>query len=227
MCPGCEEPILARDNVPILSWLLLGGRCRRCGARIAVRYPLVEAAAGILFAAVAWVHGLDWTLPALLAFTWALVVATVIDLEHRIIPNRLTFRLAPGLLVWLLVAAWVTGEWTDLRRAAIAGIAVPGVMLLLSESFRLLRGQPGIGMGDIKLAVSIGLVVGYLGGWELLIFAYGTMISGVVIAVGLILAGRARLASRIPYGPYLAVGALLAMLFGAPLSDVLEAWLGV
>ena len=95
-------------------------------------------------------------------------------------------------------------------------------MLALSELFRLVRGQAGIGMGDIKLAVSIGLVVGYLGGWELVVFFYATAISAVVVAFGLILAGRAKLATRIPYGPYLALGAMTAVLAGGPLTRLLE-----
>lgn len=226
-CPSCDEPIRPYDNVPVLSWLLLRGRCRNCGAPIRARYPLVELGTGVLFAAVALVRGADWLLVALLAFTWVLVVATAIDLEHRIIPNRLTYRAAPVLLVLLLIPTIANSEWADFRRALIVGIAVPGFMLALSETFRLLRGQVGMGMGDIKLAVSIGLVVGYLGGWEVVIFAYGTMISAVVIAVGLMLAGRAKLATRIPYGPYLAIGSMLAVLFGAPLSDALVSWLGV
>jgi len=113
------------------------------------------------------------------------------------------------------------------RVSAIAGIAVPGVMFLLSESFRLLRGQPGIGMGDIKLAISLGLVVGYLGGIEIIVFAYGTIVSAVIIALGLVLAGRAKLASRIPFGPYLAVGSLIPILAGEASTDLVRGVLGL
>jgi leader peptidase (prepilin peptidase) / N-methyltransferase len=166
----------------------------------------------VFFGAVAWVWGLDPLLPALLVLTWSLVVATAIDLEHRIIPNRLTFRLPVVLLPLLVLAAAVDGAWPDLLRGIIAAVAVPGVMLALSELFRLLRGQPGIGMGDIKLAISLGLVIGYLGGFELVVFAYATIISAVVIAIVLLLLGKAKLASRIPFGPYLAVGAMVVVL---------------
>ena len=226
-CPGCGEAIRPLDNVPVVSWLALRGRCRHCDAPISVRYPLIEALTGVLFGAVAWVWGLDPLLPALLVFTWSLGVATVIDLEFRIIPNRLTLRLPLVLLPLIFGAAAFDGAWVDLRRAVIAGIAVPGVMFLLSEAFRLLRGQPGIGMGDIKLAISIGLVVGYLGGLELVVFAYATIISAVVIAIGLMLAGRAKLASRIPFGPYLAVGSLLTVLAGDQLTGLLRSYLGL
>jgi leader peptidase (prepilin peptidase) / N-methyltransferase len=226
-CPGCGVPIRPVDNLPIVSWLVLRGRCRACGTPIAVRYLLVETATGILFVLTAAVWGLDPLLPALLVFVWSLVVASVIDLEFRIIPNRLTLRLPLVLVPLLVSAAAIDGAWTDLRRALIAGVAVPGVMFGLSEGFRALRGQAGIGMGDVKLAISIGLVVGYLGGLHLVVFAYGSMISAVVIALALLLAGRARLATRIPFGPYLAIGSLLAVLAGEPLTSAIRSYLGV
>jgi leader peptidase (prepilin peptidase) / N-methyltransferase len=211
-CPSCGTQIRAVDNIPVISWIALKGRCRECDAPISPRYLVVEVITGMLFGAVAWVWGLDPLLPVLLVLTWSLVVATAIDLEHRIIPNRLTFRLPVVLLPLLVLAAAVDGAWPDLLRGIIAAVAVPGVMLALSELFRLLRGQPGIGMGDIKLAISLGLVIGYLGGFELVVFAYATIISAVVIAIVLLLLGKAKLASRIPFGPYLAVGAMVVVL---------------
>jgi leader peptidase (prepilin peptidase) / N-methyltransferase len=195
-----------------VSWLVLRGRCRHCGTRIPARYPLIEASTGLLFGAVVWTWGLDPLVPALLVFVWALVVASAIDLEHRIIPNRLTLRLPIVLLVLVGGAAALERDPRGLVRAIVAGIAVPAVMLAFSEAFRLLRGQPGIGMGDVKLGISLGLVVGYLGGWHLLVFAYASVIAAVLVAVVLMLAGRARMASRIPFGPYLSVGALVAVL---------------
>jgi leader peptidase (prepilin peptidase) / N-methyltransferase len=226
-CPGCGTAIAARDNIPVVSWIVLRGRCRHCETSIPARYLLVEAATGALFAGVAWSWGLDPLVPALLVLTWALVVATAIDLEFRIIPNRLTYRLPLVLLPLVAAAAWYDGAWIDLRRAVITGLALPTVMLLLSEAFRLLRGQPGIGMGDIKLAISLGLVVGYLGVMEIVVFAYGSVISAVVIAIALMLLGRARLASRIPFGPYLAIGTMLVVLAGEPLTGVVRSWLGL
>lgn len=226
-CPTCGEPIRPLDNVPVASWLALRGRCRHCDAPISARYLAVEVVTGALFVTTALVWGLGPLLPALLVFVWSLVVATVIDLEHRIIPNRLTVRLPFVLAPLLFGAAAFDGAWLDLRRAAIAGILVPGAMLGLSEIFRLVRGQAGIGMGDIKLAASIGMVVGYLGGLHLVVFAYGSILSAVVIAIGLMVAGRAKLASRIPFGPYLAIGSLLAVLAGEPLTEMLRQYLGM
>jgi leader peptidase (prepilin peptidase) / N-methyltransferase len=227
LCPACGTLIAARDNIPVVSWLVLRRRCRGCGEPISARYAVVELMTAILFGAVAWVWGFEPLLPALLVFTWSLVVATAIDLEHRIIPNRLTYRLPFVLLPLLGFAAWYDDAWADLRRGVVAGLAIPLVMFLLSEAFRLLRGQSGMGMGDVKLAASIGLVVGYLGGLELVVFAYGSIIAAVVIAFGLILTGRAKLASRIPFGPYLAVGSMLPILAGPATTGFVRDFLGL
>jgi leader peptidase (prepilin peptidase) / N-methyltransferase len=226
-CPSCGTQIRAVDNIPVVSWIALKGRCRECDAPISPRYLVVEVITGALFGAVTWVWGLDPLLPALLVLTWSLVVATAIDLEHRIIPNRLTFRLPVILLPLVVFAAAMDGAWPDLLRGVIAAIAVPGVMLALSELFRLLRGQAGIGMGDIKLAISLGLVLGYLGGLELVVFAYATIISAVVIAIVLLLAGKAKLASRIPFGPYLAVGTMIVILARDAGTDLVRSVLGL
>jgi len=178
----------------------------------------------VLFAAVGAVHAESWLLPALLVATWALVVAAAIDLEFSIIPNRLTLT-APLVLVPLVaIAAAVAGDPRMLARSLLAGIAIPVVMLTLSEIFRLIRGQAGIGMGDTKLAVSIGLAIGALGGWHVVVFAYGAVISAVIVALALMAVGRARMASRIPFGPYLALGAMVAIIFGDDLLQSLGQW---
>ena len=225
-CPSCGEPIAALDNVPVVSWLLLRGRCRQCGAPISARYAVVEALMGLLFGVTLLVYGLDPLVPAALVFVWSAVVAGVIDLQHRIIPNRLTLRL-PLVLVPLLVLPAALGDaWGDVLRALMVGIAIPAVMFGLSEVFRLLRGKQGIGMGDVKFAISIGLVVGYLGGWHIVVFAYAAIISAMLIVVGLLLARRASLATRIPFGPYLAIGALIALLLGDPAVELVQRVLG-
>ena len=226
-CPACGTPIRPIDNIPVASWLILRGRCRSCAAPISARYPLVEIAVATLWALVALVHGPVWHLPALLVLAWALVVASAIDIEYRIIPNRLTYRLAPVLLVLLASAAALDQRWGSLVRALIAGVALPLGLFALAEGFRLVRGKRGMGMGDVRLAVSLGLVLGYLGGWEIVIGLYAAIGSAVVVVAGLMLTGRATLASRIPFGPYLAVGTLTAVVAGAPLERVVTRWLGL
>ena len=226
-CPSCDSPIEPRDNVPIVPWLVLRGRCRHCDAPIAARYAIVEAVTAILFGLIAWRWGADPLLPALLVFAWALVVASAIDLEHRIIPNRLTYRLPFVLLPLLVLDAALAGAWGDLRRAIFWAIGVPAIMFAMAELFRLLRGKMGMGMGDVKLAVSIGLVVGYLGGIHLVVFAYATMATSIVVVVALLLARKAQLASRIPFGPYLAVGALIPVLAPDASADLVRRVLGL
>ncbi|MFU8840029.1 MAG: prepilin peptidase [Nitriliruptoraceae bacterium] len=226
-CPSCGTQIRVRDNLPVVSWVLLKGRCRDCQAPISPRYFVVEVVTGVLFGLVAWVWGLDPLLPALLVLTWSLVVATVIDLEHRIIPNRLTLRLPFVLLPLVALAAALDAAWGSLLRGVIWAVGLPAIMFGLSELFRLLRGQVGIGMGDIKLAISLGLVLGYLGGLELVVFAYATILSAVVIAVVLLLLGKAKLASRIPFGPYLAVGTMVVILFQDPAVGLVRGVLGL
>jgi leader peptidase (prepilin peptidase) / N-methyltransferase len=226
-CPSCGTQIRVVDNLPVVSWLVLRGRCRHCQAHISPRYLVVEVMTGTLFGLVAWVWGLDPLLPALLVLTWSLVVATAIDLEHRIIPNRLTLRLPLVLLPLVVFAAALDDAWGDLLRGAIWALALPALMFALSELFRVLRGQVGIGMGDIKLAISLGLVLGYLGGLELVVFAYATILSAVLIAVVLLLLGKAKLASRIPFGPYLAIGTMVVVLLQEPAVGLVRGVLGL
>ncbi len=226
-CPSCGTPLAARDNIPLISYVILRGRCRHCSARIAPRYPLIELLVAALFGVTTAVWGLDARLPALLVFVWALVVASAIDLEHRIIPNRLTLRL-PLVLAPLLLVAWLVDRDTAaLARAGIWAIALPAIMFALSEVFRLLRGQAGIGLGDVKFAISIGLVVGHLGGWHLVVFAYASVAVAVAVALVLLILRKARLASRIPFGPYLAVGALVPVLAGDASTSFVRGVLGL
>lgn len=227
-CPSCGAEIQARDNVPVVSWVLLGGRCRHCDAAIHWRYPLVEAVTAVLFVAVALVEGATWLLPALLVVTWSLVVATVIDLEHRIIPNRLTYPL-PFVVLALVVPPSLLGPGTtdDLVRGLIAAVVVPGGFLVVAETYRVLRGVSGFGMGDIKLLVSLGLVCGYLGWFEVVVLLYGAMITAVIVAIALLAARRAGLMSKIPFGPYLAAGTLLAVIAGDALEPVVLGFLGL
>ncbi len=226
-CPSCDHELAVRDNVPVVSWLLLRGRCRYCSEPISRRYPIIELATAVLFAVVAWRHPETWALPAMLVLTWSLVVASAIDIEHRIIPNLLTYRLPGVLVVLLAAAAFLDDAMDDFVRGLLFAVVVPGGMLLVSELFRLVRGKNGIGMGDVKLAVSLGLMLGWLGGAEVVAFLYLSIIGAVVVALTLMLLGKAKLASKIPFGPYLALGTLAAIVGGDPLADAVRTLFGV
>jgi leader peptidase (prepilin peptidase)/N-methyltransferase len=221
-CPLCDTELTLRDNLPVISWLVLRGRCRTCAQPIAKRYPIVESGTALLFALVAWQQQDTWALAAFLVLTWSLVVASAIDIEHQIIPNLLTYRLPFVLLALLVGAAVFEGQYDDLKRGLVFALVLPGGMLLISELFRLLRGKNGIGMGDIKLAVSLGLALGWLGGAEVVAFLYLSIVGAVVVALGLLVAGKAKLASRLPFGPYLALGTLAVLIGGDAVGDLVR-----
>src|SRR3712207_4211178 len=157
-CPQCETPIRPTDNVPVLSWLLLSGKCRHCGNPIPVRYPLVEASCGVLFAVVAARFGAEWELPAYLVLTAALLAISLIDLEHFIVPDRITAPLTVAALALLGLAALAEGNGWRFGRAVLGALAFFAFLLLLNLLY-----PEGMGMGDVKLAFSLGLFLGWLG----------------------------------------------------------------
>ncbi|HUH07444.1 MAG TPA: prepilin peptidase [Egibacteraceae bacterium] len=213
-CPSCGERISPKDNVPVLSWLLLRGRCRGCAAPISRTYPIVELAMGALFALVGWRIGATWALLGYLLFAWTLLVVAVIDLRTRRIPNRLTYPLTPVLLGLMVVAALLGGQPSIALRSLFGGLAAFGALLVLA-----LISPRGMGMGDVKLAAFIGVGLGYLGWAHVLLGIFGAFLVGGVIAIGLLLTGMRKRKDQIPFGPYMAVSAMLALLAGQPLID--------
>jgi leader peptidase (prepilin peptidase)/N-methyltransferase len=210
-CPSCGMRLRAYDNVPVLSWLVLRGRCRGCDGRISARYPIVELATALVFGLLGARFGLAMELPAFL-FLGALGVAlTVIDLDVKRLPDALTLPAYPVLIVLLGLASWAgPGLWPMLR----GGIG----MLVLVAFYLVLFLLGGMGLGDVKFAGVLGFALGWLG-WQQLIAgtALGFVLGGVV-SVFLLLAGRARRRSRIAFGPYMIAGALTAVLVGAELA---------
>jgi leader peptidase (prepilin peptidase)/N-methyltransferase len=206
-CPQCETPIKPYDNVPVLSWLLLRGRCRHCGARISPRYPLVEAATAALYVAVVLFRegALDITLGLLLVT--ALIPITLIDLELRLIPNKITLPAA--------VAAVIAGVVLDVGfvpEQLIAGAAAGGFFLLAAILY-----PRGMGMGDVKLAGMLGLYLGRAVAPAIFIaLIAGVLVGAIVIArVG----ARAGRKTAVPFGPFLALGGLIALFAGDALVD--------
>ena len=225
-CPNCGTPIGPRDNIPVVSWLLLRGRCRHCNEPISRRYPLVEATVGLAFAAVALRVGLDWSLPGFLLFTWLLIVVSIIDIQTRKIPNRLTYPLTPALLALMIGAALLAGEPRRAVTVVIGGVAAFLVLLVLA-----LIQPKGMGMGDVKLAGFIGIGLGYLGYAHVVLGIFGGFLVGGVGGIALVAAraasGGAVRNQKIPFGPYLAIGALLTLLFGQPIIEAYLRSLGV
>lgn len=204
-CPGCGTAIRPYDNVPVFSWLALRGRCRDCDAGISARYPLTEAATGALFVAVVLVRGASRGVWLDLAFVAALVAVTRIDLEHRIIPNRILAPLA--VLALVLTAALEPGQ---LPARLIAAAAGGGGLLLVALVY-----PSGLGMGDVKLVAVMGLVLGSALAPALLVaFLSGSLVGAGVLARRGVAAGRR---TAIPFGPFLAFGAVVGVLAGPAL----------
>jgi leader peptidase (prepilin peptidase)/N-methyltransferase len=212
-CPGCGTQLAERDNVPVLSWLLLRGRCRTCAMPISARYPLVELLTGALFAGVGARFGADWAVPAFVVFTACLLAVAFIDLEHFIVPNKVLLATVAigGPLVVLAAAA---DGWHHLRDALVA--AVVGFVLLLIVN---LVYPAGMGMGDVKLAGVEGLFLGYLGIGHLLLGLFLGFLLGSVGGIALIASGIRTRKDHIPFAPFLAAGAYLALLAGEVLLD--------
>lgn len=213
-CPQCEQPIRPRDNIPVLSWFLLGGKCRDCGSQISVRYPIVEAANAVLFAGTVFVIGLDAVLVAYLWFAGVTLTLVLTDLDHKRIPNRILY---PGTAVGgvlLLAGSLIDGDASAFGRGLLGAVTYFGLFLLLA-----LAARGGFGFGDVKLAFLLGLYLAYQS-WEVLGsgVALGIAIGGVV-AIGLLIAGRAGRKAKIPFGPAMVFGAYGALVFGQELAD--------
>lgn len=208
-CPQCNTQIAAYDNIPVVSWLLLRGHCRHCGTSIPARYPLVEALTALLFVAVGLKIGLEDTLLPALAFTITLVAAAETDLEHRIIPNRLMAVSAVAAVV-----LWAIADPSRLPENLIAGAAAGGVMFLVAIAY-----PAGMGMGDVKLAGVMGLYLGASVAPALFIgFA-----AGALVGIGIVLVrGAAARKQGVPFGPFLAFGGIVALLYGPELIDWYE-----
>lgn len=206
-CPECGEQIAPRDNVPVLSWMLLRGRCRNCGAAISRRYPAVEALTAALFALIVAVHGVEIDLLLWLPLAAALVAITFIDLDHRIIPNKIV---VPAL-IWGIAAAAVV-SLDDFPWRLVAGAGAFTFLLLAALAY-----PGGMGMGDVKLAGVMGV---YLGA-SVIPALFAAFIAGSVVGVSLM--ARHGIGERkrgVPFGPFLALGGAVAVLAGTELIDV-------
>jgi leader peptidase (prepilin peptidase)/N-methyltransferase len=210
-CPSCRAPIRSSQNIPVLSWILLRGRCAACAAPISPRYPIVEACTGILSAAVAWRFGPTTATAAALVLTWFLIALSLIDLDHKLLPDNLTL---PLLWLGLLVALVEPGGepvFVDLRASVIGAAA--GYLSLWSvyQLFKLLTGKEGMGYGDFKLLAALGAWLG----WQLLpLVIVLSAAVGSIVGLSLIVAGQRSRQAEIPFGPYLAGAGWIALLFG-------------
>jgi leader peptidase (prepilin peptidase) / N-methyltransferase len=210
-CPKCNHQITALENIPILSYLLLGGKCKGCKAKISIRYPLVEALTGVLVGLVAYKFGYTYTTLFAWIFTLSLITLTFIDFDTQLLPDDITLP-----LLWLGLLFNLTNGFTDLESAVIG--AVLGYLILWSVywAFKIVTGKEGMGYGDFKLLAAIGAWFG----WQLLpAVILLSSVLGAVIGIGLILFRGKSGGTAIPFGPFLALGGIAALFFGQQLAS--------
>lgn len=216
-CPKCATPLRAYDNIPVLSWLLLGRKCRTCRAPISVQYPAVEAGTALLFALVAWRVGAHADLPAHLVAAAGFVALSVIDIQTKRLPDLVVFPSIVLTVLGFVAAATIDDRFGDLGRAGIGAAAAFGALLVV----HLVR-PDGMGFGDVKLAALCGLVLGWHGLADVIVGIYGGFVLGAVIGVAMMAFGRVRRGVTIPFGPFLAAGTMMTVLAGNGLSDALR-----
>lgn len=213
-CPACGHKITALENVPVLSYLLLRGKCSACGSHISARYPIVEFMTALLSAIVAWKLGWGWPLAAALVFTWALIPLSLIDFDHKLLPDSITLP-----LLWLGLLLSLGDVFVDTRASIIGGAAGYLSLWTVYQLFRIVTGKEGMGFGDFKL---LGACGAWLGWQALPVIILLSSVVGAVVGIALILAlGRDR-NIPIPFGPYIAAAGWLALLWG---DDLTQAYL--
>lgn len=221
-CPGCGTELAARDNVPVLSWLVLRGRCRTCGEPISARYPLVELLTAALFVAVTVWLGASWALPAYLYLAAIGVALSAIDLDTKRLPNAIVLPSYVVALVLLLLPAVIDGQWDAYLRAVLSGAALFAFYFLLAFIY-----PAGMGFGDVKLSGVLGIYLGWVS-WALV--ALGTFtgfLLGAVVGIVVMLRGKGGRKTKVPFGPFMVVGTFLALFFGQSVVDWYAATLGL
>lgn len=217
-CPNCKAQIVWYDNIPIISWLVLRAKCRNCHQPISGRYPAVELLGGLAALTVvlggAWHAYPLWMLPDLLFFAWLSIVVAFIDFDFHKILNVIIYPSIIVTLLLLVLASWGIGSWPALGRAAIAGVVLALFYLLLGFLW-----PGGMGMGDVKLAVLIGLNLGWLGWQQLIVGGFAAFIIGGAISGILLAMKRVTTHGGIPFGPSMVIGAWIGILFGMPIAQ--------
>ncbi len=210
-CPHCNHPIGALENIPVLSYLWLRGKCKGCGAQISIRYPIVEIISGVLCAFAAWHFGFGLEGIASLLFIWALLALTCIDLDTHLLPDDITLP-----LLWLGLLFNLSNTFCNLPNAIIGAVVGYTILWGVYWMFKLLTGKEGMGYGDFKLLAAIGAWLG----WQMLpLVILLSSVVGAVVGIGLIIALKRGRDIPIPFGPYLAGGGLIALFWGSQITQ--------
>lgn len=220
-CPHCEKPIASYDNIPVLSWLILRGKCRKCSAPISAVYPVVEVLTVLLASVVFFRFGLRPVLFPYLLMTFLLIAITVIDFQLEIIPDKITLPAAVFFLLMALIGKYTPAlEWPIGPLASLLGMLFgAGLILAIVGLYYALTRKLGMGMGDVKFLAMAGTLVGWKG--TFLILMLGSL-AGTILALPLMLLGKAGRKTVIPFGPFLALGTFITMLYGPQILRAYE-----
>mgnify|MGYP003390187219 FL=1 len=210
-CPQCGHGITALENIPILSYLVLGGRCSACRTRISPRYPLIEALSGLLSGYAAWRFGASWAGAGALLFIWGMIALTFIDLDTQLLPDSITLP-----LLWAGLLLNLGGTFVELKAAVIGAAAGYLSLWAVYWVFKLATGKEGMGYGDFKLLAVIGAWLG----WQMLpLTILASSMVGAAVGISLIVFARHGRNIPIPFGPYLAAAGIIALFWGKPLTQ--------
>ncbi|WP_420827261.1 prepilin peptidase [Halochromatium roseum] len=218
-CPSCGTAIRPLDNIPILSWMRLRGRCRACEATIAIRYPLVEALTALLSVVVVWQLGPTSAALAALILTWGLIALAIIDFDTQLLPDSLTLP-----LLWLGLLLSLGGTFTDATSAILGATAGYLLLWLVFQAFRITTGKEGMGRGDFKLLALFGAWLGWQAVPQIILLS---ALPGAIVGVLLIASGRQQAGQPIPYGPFLAIAGWISLLWGDTITGAYLSWSGL
>jgi len=216
-CPNCNHQITALENVPVISYLILGGKCSQCKTGISLRYPLIEAFTGLLSGIIAWQFGFDWACLGALLLTWSLIALSFIDVDHQLLPDSITLP-----LLWLGITFNLSAIYTDLHSSVVGALAGYLSLWLVFHAFKLVTGKEGMGYGDFKLLAALGAWLG----WALLpsIILLSSLV-GAFIGISLIILRQHQRDIPIPFGPYLAAAGWIALVWGNDINTAYLSWI--
>jgi len=211
-CPACQHKITAFENIPVISYLFLKGRCSSCKVKISPQYPIIEIVTGLMTAYVAWHFGFSLQTLGAVFFTWALICLSVIDLEHSLLPDDITLS-----FLWLGLACNIFGIFTDIYSSLIGAMLGYGILWIIFISFKAATGKEGMGYGDFKLLALLGAWLG----WQYLpLIILLSSITATVIGIAMIIFKGRDKAAAFPFGPYLAIAGWIALIWGDQLTAI-------
>ncbi|MDF1589384.1 MAG: A24 family peptidase [Gammaproteobacteria bacterium] len=209
-CPKCGHAITAIENIPIISYLVLAGKCKQCKTPISKRYPIIEALTALLSGIIAWQFGFEWGCLGALLLTWALIALTFIDLDHQLLPDSITLT-----LLWLGISFNLFSTYTDLQSSVIGAMAGYLSLWLVFHGFKLATGKEGMGYGDFKLLAALGAWLGWVFLPSIILLS---SLVGAVVGITLIVIGQHQRNIPIPFGPYLAAAGWIALVWGTEIN---------